>query len=75
MMNQMQIIQMIKNGKNPQQVLMNIMKSNQNPMMQNVMQMAQNGDFKGIESMARNMCKEKGIDADSAFKQFQGMLK
>lgn len=75
MMNQMQIIQMIKNGKNPQQVLMNIMKSNQNPMMQNVMRMAQNGDFKGIESMARNMCKEKGIDADSEFKQFQGMLK
>lgn len=75
MMNQMQIIQMIKSGKNPQQVLMNIMKSNRNPMLQNVMQMAQNGDFKGIESIARNMCREKGIDADSVFKQFQGMLK
>ena len=68
-MNPLSIIQMMKSG-NPQQFMQQIMGNSQimsNPMMKNTMQMAQNGDMKGVEQMARNLCKEKGIDADEMF--------
>ena len=68
-MNPLSIIQMMKSG-NPQQFMQQIMGNSQimsNPMMKNTMQMAQNGDIKGIEQMARNLCKEKGLDADEMF--------
>lgn len=70
-------IQMMQAVKNPQALLQQMMGNNQlmsNPMARNAMQMAQNGDSKGIEQMARNLCKEKGIDADKAFESFKGQL-
>ena len=75
-MNPLSIIQMMKSG-NPQQFMQQIMGNSQimsNPMMKNTMQMAQSGDVKGIEQMARNLCKEKGIDADKAFESFKSQL-
>ena len=36
--------------------------------------MAQQGNVQGIEQMARNLCKEKGIDADKAFESFKSQL-
>ena len=68
-MNPLSIIQMMKSG-NPQQFMQQIMGNSQimsNPMMKNTMQMAQNGDMKCVEQMARNLCKEKGLDADEMF--------
>ena len=68
-MNPLSIIQMMKSG-NPQQFMQQIMGNSQimsNPMMKNTMQMAQSGDMKGVEQMARNLCKEKGLDADEMF--------
>ena len=51
---------------NPKQMAMNLLKSRcgNNPMLNNVMQMANNGNMKGVEQVARNLCKEKGINAD-----------
>ena len=75
-MNPLSMIQMMKSG-NPQQFMQQIMGNSQimsNPMMKNTMQMAQSGDVKGIEQMARNLCKEKGIDADKAFESFKSQL-
>lgn len=72
-MNPMSIFQMIKGG--PQQVVQQMMKNNQlmsNPIMQNAMQMAQQGNMQGIEQMARNLCKEKGLNADEVFNQIKG---
>ena len=72
-MNPLSIIQMMKSG-NPQQFMQQIMGNSQimsNPMMKNTMQMAQSGDAKGIEQMARNLCKEKGLDADEMFNQLK----
>ena len=63
-------LQMIQGIKNPQQFLQQIMGNSQmmqNPMIKNTVQMAQNGDAKGIEQLARNLCKEKGINADDMF--------
>ena len=75
-MNPLSIIQMMKSG-NPQQFMQQIMGNSQimsNPMMKNTMQMAQNGDIKGVEQMARNLCKEKGLDADEMFNQLKNSL-
>ena len=66
--------QMLGAMKNPQQFLQQIMGNNQmmqNPIIKNTVQMAQSGDAKGIEQLARNLCKEKGIDADDMFNQMK----
>ena len=66
--------QMLGTMKNPQQFLQQIMGNNQmmqNPIIKNTVQMAQNGDAKGIEQLARNLCKEKGINADDMFNQMK----
>ncbi len=73
MTNPMQLIQMMRGG-NPQQLLQRMMGNSQimsNPMAKNAMQMAQKGDTKGIEQMARNLCKEKGLNADDVMKQLK----
>lgn len=72
-MNPLNIFQMMKNG-NPQQFLQQMMGNNQimsNPLIKNAMQMAQNGDMQGIEQMARNLCKEKGLNADDVINQIK----
>ena len=72
-MNPMNIIQLMRSG-NPQQFLQQVMDDSQmmkNPMIKNTVQMAQNGDAKGIEQLARNLCKEKGINADDMFNQMK----
>lgn len=74
-MSPINIFQMMKAG--PQQFIQQMMGNNQmmnNPIMKNAMQMAQQGNTQGIEQMARNLCKEKGIDADKAFESFKSQL-
>jgi len=71
-MNPINIFQMMKAG--PQRFIQQIMGNNQlmsNPMMKNTVQMAQKGDMQGIEQMARNLCKEKGLNADDVFNQIK----
>lgn len=73
MMNPMQIMQMMRGG-NPQQFIQQMMGNNQvmsNPMAKNVLNMAQNGNMQGIEQMARNLCKEKGLNADKVMQQIK----
>ena len=36
--------------------------------------MLENGDNKGIEELARNLCKEKGINPDDAVSQLKDQL-
>ncbi len=72
-MNPMNLMQIMK-SRSPQQIMQQIMGNSQvmsNPMMKNTIQMAQNGDTKGIEKMARNLCKEKGINPDEIFNQLK----
>ena len=60
--------------KNPQafiQQMMNNSQVMQNPMAKNAMEMAQQGNIQGIEQMARNLCKEKGLNADDVFNQIK----
>ena len=64
-MNPVQFVKMMRGG-NPQKVVMDMMReqAGNNPVMRNAMQMAEKGDSEGIEKLARNLCKEQGIDAD-----------
>ena len=71
-MNPINVFQMMKAG--PQQFVQQILGNNQlmrNPMMKNTMQMAQRGNMQGIEQMARNLCKEKVLNADDVFNQIK----
>lgn len=72
MINPMQFMQIMQ-SKNPQQAMMNVLnqQSRNNPILKNVFNMVQNGDSKGIEEMARNLAKEKGINADEAVQQIR----
>lgn len=71
------IFQMLGAFKNPQTFLQQISKNTQmmqNPLVKNTFEMMQKGDNKGLEEMARNLCKEHGIDADDAYKQISSMF-
>lgn len=59
---------------NPMQFLQSMMSNNQimkNPMARNAIEMMQKGDMQGVEQMARNLCKENGVDADEIMKQMK----
>lgn len=65
--NPMQLIQLIKGGYNPQQLIMNIMQqqnAGNNPILQNAMGMAQNGNLAGLETLARNLAAQRGLNYD-----------
>ena len=73
MMNPMQLMQMFKGG-NPQQFIQQIMGNSQimsNPMAKNAVELMQKGDSQGIEQMARNLCKEKNLNADEVMQQIK----
>lgn len=67
-MNLLQLVGAMK-SKNSVQGLMSMVPNEiaNNPMGQNVMTMFQNQDVTGLENFARNLCKEKGIDPNTAF--------
>ena len=71
--NPMQLIAQIRQGQNPQQLMMNILESNAaaNPVYANLLTMAKEGRTKDIEAFARNVAKEKGIDFDKEFTKFK----
>ena len=74
--NPMQLISMIKNGKNPQQLIMSLLEDSipNNPIAQNVMELAKNGRGADIEKIARNLCAQRGIDFDTEFNSFKNNL-
>lgn len=76
MMNPMQLMQMMKNGGNLQQMIMNMMRqqAGSNPVMNNALQMMEKGDNAGLENLARNLCKERNINPDEAFNQIKGQF-
>lgn len=66
------IIQAIRTGQNPQQLMLNIMKNNmsQTPLGANLFKLAQEGNTPAIERIARNLAQERGIDYDKEFSAF-----
>ena len=74
--NPIQLIQLIKNGNNPQQLLMSVLQQqgNNNPILQNAMNLAQKGNISGLEMIARNLAQQKGLDFDKEFANFRNQL-
>nr|DAT47381.1 MAG TPA: RelB antitoxin [Caudoviricetes sp.] len=70
----MNLMQMIQFGGNPKMILSQMMSNSQfsnNPIMKNTFDMMNRGDSKGLEQLARNLCKEKGINPEEVINQFK----
>lgn len=74
--NPMQVIMAMRNGQNPQQIVMNMLQErmSQTPMGQNLIALAQNNQTAQIEQIARNICNQRGIDFDKEFNSFKNSL-
>lgn len=59
---------------NFKQIVMNMLKNNNNPIFSNLIDMAEKGDTKGVENFARNYYKEHGKDFDKEIANFQNMF-
>ena len=64
------MLALLKNGGNVQNLIMQTMVNNSNPMIKNLIEMAQKGDTQGVENFARNLYKEQGKDFDKEFSIF-----
>ena len=72
--NPMELIQKIRRGENPQQLMLGILEQGaamNNPVYGNLLQMAKEGRTHDIEAFARNIAKEQGIDFDKEFSKFK----
>lgn len=69
----MQLLQLIRNGKNPQQLIMGILdqQAQTNPIYKNLSSMAKEGRTKDIERFARNLVETQGYDFDKEFNAFR----
>lgn len=74
MMDPINFLQLIKNGQNPQQLMLSYLAAQKNPLGANLLELAQNNDSAAIEKVARNLCAQRGIDFDSAFSSFKKNL-
>ena len=74
--NMMQIISLMKNGGNPQQMVLSMLEqqTENNPFAANLLQLAKGNKSGEIEQIARNLAKEKGIDFDTEFNNFKKIL-
>lgn len=62
-------------NNNPQQLVMQMIEKNTNPMVGNLIKMAREGNTKGVEEFARNVCKERGRNFDDEFSKFMSNFK
>ena len=68
------VLNLVRVFRNPEPFMRQIMQSPQfksNPMAQNVMDMRDKNDVQGLTEMAKNVCKEKGIDFDGLYSQLK----
>lgn len=75
--NMWQFMQMLRQNPNPQQLVMQILeqRASSSPMYANILNLAKNGNTAELEQIARNLCKEKGLDYDTEFNSFKNGLK
>lgn len=71
-----QMIQMIKGGANPQQLMLTVLDNwaNANPLYANLSTLAKEGRTKEIEQIARNLAKERGLDFDKELQNLRNQM-
>lgn len=74
--NPIQLIQSIKSGQNPQQLMLNILgqRTQGNPLFENLFLLAKDNKTQEIENVVRRMFAEKGLDFDKEFNSFKNNL-
>lgn len=74
--NPIQLVQMIKQGQNPQQLMLYVLETQASgtPMGENLLNLARQGRTKDIEQIARNLIQQKGLDFDKEFTAFRRQL-
>lgn len=74
--NPAQLIQQIKQGQNPQQLMMFVLENQMKgtPIGDNLIYLAQNNRNADIEQFARNLCAQRGVDFDKEFLAFKKTL-
>ncbi len=74
--NPMQIIAAIRNGANPEQLMLGILEGQMGstPMGKNLLQMVKEGRTSDIERVARNAAAAQGLDFDKEFNAFKQRL-
>jgi hypothetical protein len=72
--NPMQMMQMMMGGKgmNPMQMMMN--QLNGNPLFQQAQNMAQGKSPEQLKQTCENLCRQKGVDFNAAWNQFQSQF-
>ena len=73
--NPMQLIQLIKGGMNPQQLLASILQNNTNPIIQNAVNLAQSGNMPALEQLARNLAQQRGLNYDEQLAKLKNSLR
>lgn len=70
------LIQMIKQGKNPQQLMLNILSGQADtPLMNNLLTLAKTGQTRELENVVRNLyAQQGGDDFDRDFTAFKKSL-
>lgn len=74
----MQLIQLMKSGLNPQQLLMSILQqpgNSNSPLVQNAYNLAKKNDISGLEMIARNVANQRGLNYEESFAQFLNYFK
>lgn len=66
-------LNMMKQGYNPQQIIMNVLETKMKgtPMGDNLLQLARSGNTAEIEKIARNITAQRGGDFDKEFSAFK----
>lgn len=69
----MMLIQQIKNGQNPQQLILSILENQMGntPMGANLINLARNNQTAEIEKIVRNIIQQRGLDFDKEFNAFK----
>ena len=74
--NPIQLIQLIREGQNPEQLMLGILQNNlgNTPFGENLISLAKQNKTKDIEKIARNMCAQRGLDFDKEFTAFKAKI-
>ena len=75
MYNSTQIMNILKSIRNPKQAVLNMVKSNNNPMVKNLVEMAEKGQIEELKTFARNLYKESGRNFDEEYNSFIEKIK
>jgi uncharacterized protein Yka (UPF0111/DUF47 family) len=71
-----QLFKNVMNAKNPEQLVFQMLEqqASQSDIANNLFTLAKQQNYDAIEEIAKNVCKQNGMDYDSQFKAFMQLL-